>query len=144
MYHEMTYEEAKKKAHALRELGQTTVYLSKGTMPWEHAVSCEPGSSHRLEMATSARFRAVCPDTGLEFSWSFDIEPSSANGKGSYEIDADACREVTKKLKGDALAAWRNYLRDGAAKVRSKGEEWRKIADKQLTDAAILADLACG
>ncbi len=144
MMNDMTYDEAKKKATALQELGQTSVYLRGGEMPWEHVTSVEPGGSHRLEISTSVWFKAKCPETGLEFRWSFDIEPLSANGKGSYEIDAAACRNVTSKLKGDALAAWREYLRECAEKVRSKGDEWRKIADKQLTDAALLADLSCG
>lgn len=144
MMNDMTYDEAKKKATALRELGQTSVYLRGGEMPWEHVTSVEPGGSHRLEMSTSVWFKARCPETHLEFRWSFDIEPHSANGEGSYQIDAEACRAVTKRLKGDALAEWRNYLRECAAKVRAKGEEWRKVADKQLTNAALLADLSCG
>lgn len=144
MMNDMTYQEAKQKATTLRELGQTEVYLNGGEMPWEYVTSVEPGGSHRLEISTSVWFKALCPETGLRFRWSFDIEPYSANGKGSYEIDSESCRNVTKKLSGDALADWRNYLRDCAEKVRSKGEEWRIVADKQLTDAALLSDLSCG
>lgn len=138
----LTYKEAKKKAKALRDLGETSIYLNSGEMPWEHVVSVEPGGSHRLEISTSVWFKAHCPHTGLEFRWAFDIEPSSANGKGSYEIDSGACRSVTKRLNGNALKAWKSYLGECSAKVRAKGEEWQKIADKQFNDAVILSDLA--
>lgn len=140
----MTYSEALKKAAALREIGETSIYLSGGEFPWEHVVSVEPGGSHRMDISTDVRFEAQCPESGLGFRWNFDIEPRSADGKGSYEIDALACREVTKLLRGEPLAQWRVYLRECAGKVRAKGLEFQKAADRQLTDAVLLSDLACG
>ena len=140
----MTYTEVKKKAAALRELGETSIYLEKDDpcLPWGHVTKVEPGGSHRLDIATSVVFHATCPETKLDLRWFFDIEGRDANGKGHYEIDAAACMEVTGKLPAEAKETWRSYLLGCAEKVRAKGMEWRAIADKQMTDAAKLADCA--
>lgn len=95
-----------------------------------------------MEISTDARFSGTCPDTGLTFHWSVEIETPSANGRSNYQIDTEGCRKVTRLLKGDVLVQWRNYLANCAAKVREKGNEWQAIAERQLADARILADLA--
>jgi hypothetical protein len=144
MMPELTYKQAIAKADSLRDIGQTRIYLShkETDFPWQYVTDVKEGGSHRLEMSTSVRFTAKCPDSGLEFNWSFDIEPPTADGKGYYQIDTAACQQVTQQLKGPALMKWRNYLSSSSAKVRAKGMEWRGHADTQLTTAAILADLA--
>ena len=141
---DMTYAEACEKADAIKQLNAGEIYLSarNGEFPWHIADDCEPGGSHRLEISTNAWFRGTCPDTGLRFRWSFDIEPCSANGKGSYEIDSDGCREVLSKLSGKCRKKFQLYLLECAEKVKAKADEWQAITDRQMRDATILRGLA--
>lgn len=132
----------------LKALGHTEVHLygyeaPLENYPWHLATKCEEGGSHRLDMATSVRFTGYHAKSGLTFSWSFDIEDRSANGKGYYEIDTDQCRQVMQLL-GDSEAGkqFKDYLKEGAKKVRAKGVEWQKYADRQFGDAARLEALA--
>ena len=136
---DITFEAAIKNAAALKGLGQTRIYLSDKNPPWHIAQTCEPGSSHRLDISTDARFTGE--QDGLTFSWSFSIEPWEANGTGTYQIDVAACREVLGKLHGEALIQFRSYLSDCASKVAAKGAEVQTYADRQFKDAAILRDL---
>lgn len=142
MRRDMTYAEACAKADALKALDCGEIFLSTGEMPWHIATGCRPGGTHRLDMDTSVWFHGECPKTGLFFRWSFDIEPYSASGKGSYEIDAEACREVLSKLNGACREVFRDYLETCAAKVRAKGAEYQTVADRQLRDANTLSELA--
>lgn len=138
---DITYKQAKAKASALRELGQTEVYLSSDDdLPWGSATRFEPGGCHRLSMVTSGWFTAV--KDGIRFRWSFDIETRDANGKGHYEINVPYCKDVISKITGTARQQFRDYLAESSAKVRDKGNEWQGYADRQMKDAATLRDLA--
>ena len=140
---ELTYKSATRKAKSLRAVGMTEIYLhDTGDEPWHLVTSCEDGGSHRLDIATSVWFLAKDPKTGLTFRWNFDIEPHSANGKGSYEIDAPACRAVLEKLNGTARKLFREYLGRCAEKVQAKADEWQKITSRQQRDAQTLRQLA--
>lgn len=139
---DLTYDFAVANATHLKAIGQTDIYLINDPYPWSHVTECKPGGSHRLEISTTARFTAVDPTTGLRFSWSFDIEPRSANGKGQYEIDTNACRAVVKELGGEGRKQFLAYLADCATKVKSKAEEWKGYADRQFADAATLEALS--
>jgi hypothetical protein len=138
------YKEAIKLAKHYKALGMTRVYLNKdeAEKPWHLVTKCEPGGSHRLDISTSVRFFAVDPDSGLHFDWSFDIEPYEANGKGSYEIDAKACRNVLAKLPAKAAKQFREYLAECAEKVAAKGDEYFKIYQRQQADADTLRKLS--
>lgn len=140
---DITYESAIANSAALRSLGQTEIYLSAGEMPWAKATTCEPGGTHRLDMATSVWFGAD-HESGLHFRWSFDIESRSANGTGSYAIDVEACREVMKKLGPDARQKFAEYLFSCAEKVKAKGAEYQRIADRQYADAHLLRMIGQG
>lgn len=135
---ELTYEQAIEKAASLRDIGQMEVYLRDGHYPWHLVTSCEPGGSHRLEISTDVWFYAHDPNTGLIFRWSFDLEPRFASGSNSYHIDVDKIQEVLAKLRDDARAQFQQYLANCAVKVRDKGREWQKIADRQLATADAL------
>ena len=91
-----SYAEVEKSAKAIFELELGEIYLTKGDMPWDLAVSCEPGGGHRLDIATDIWFRGISR-SGVSLRWSFDIEPPSANGKATYQIDVAGCREVEKQ-----------------------------------------------
>lgn len=139
----MTYKEALEKVAHLKAIGETSIWLpDKSEKPWEYVTKCEPGGSHRLDIDTSVWFEAVEPKTQLHFRWSFDIEPYSANGKGSYEIDADSCRDVLQRLKGNSRKIFKDYLSACAFKVREKAHEWDAITQRQFNDAKILLELS--
>lgn len=131
-------------AHYLA-VGQAELYLDSqqalDTYPWEWAARVRTGGTHRLDIDTNVWFMAEHP-SGLTFSWSFDLEPYSANGKGSYEIDADACRRVLALLPLAVRGAFRTYLADCAGKVAAKAVEWRGITERQERDARVLQELA--
>lgn len=141
MLEAIDYREALKKADAYKSIGQTRIYMYDGSVfPWEHVSEVEPGGSHRLDISTSVRFSAHID--GLEFSWSWDIESRDANGKGHYEINVGACREVLSKVPATARHKLREYFAECAGKVQEKGQEWQRIADRQRRDADILHSLA--
>lgn len=140
----LTFKKAVENAAALKSLGQHDVYLRDeigDDYPWHLASDFEPGGSHRLDIATSGWF-SCNHESGLRFRWSFDIEPYSANGTGSYQIDAAACRSVMRKLNEPMRAEFRKYLLECAQKVAAKGVEWQAVADRQMSDAAQLRDIA--
>jgi len=137
---ELTYEKAIKNVAALKKLGQTDIFLHGKDVPWHIADKCQPEGTHRMDMATSVWFSGT--EKGLRFRWSFDIEPLSASGKGSYEIDVDACRKVIRSLKGKALGDFQQYLADCAAKVKARGKEFQAAAERQFSDAMTLESLS--
>jgi len=144
MWGDTFYNKVLQNAEHYRALGVAEVYIhdAEGALPWQHVSRCEPGGTHRMEIATSVWFYAddpACP--GITFRWTFDIEPSEANGRGDYRIDAEACRRIIRRLSGEARAKFRAYLADCAAKVKAKGDEWMQCAMRQQRDAAILQDL---
>lgn len=135
------YEEARKNADAYKRIGQTRIYLDRHQdAPYEKATKCEAGGMHRMDLCTSCVFSFN--EDGLLYEWHWDLEQGGSNGKGFYEINSDSCRQIMRRLKGDARIQFRKYLGDCAKKVKAKGEEWMGYANRQLTDAAILRDLA--
>ena len=126
-----TYEEAQRKAVALREIGESDVYLSEGPYPWHIADTFRAGGTHRLGMATSVWFEGTDPDTGLHYRWMFDVEGPGANGKPHFEVDAEACRETTAQLPDACRQSFREYLLSSAEKVRAKGDEYQRVAEQQ-------------
>ena len=137
---ETPWQETAAKAEACLSLGINSVYLyglNNKNMPWEFATSCAPGGSHRLDIATDVRFTAKHP-CGIEFTWSFDIEPRSANGKGSYEIDCAGIAEVLAKIPAEPAKQLREYLLDCAEKVTKRADEYQALAGRQYGDAALL------
>lgn len=128
-----------KKAKAYATVGTKEIYLTDDDeKPWEHATSCEPGSSHRLGINTSVWFRAKDPKSGLTFRWTFDIEPYTANGKGHYEVDVAGCQDVMKNLRGTARKAFSDYLRACSTAVQASGAKFQQIAQRELDTAASL------
>ena len=138
---DMTYEKAIKNADALKAIGQTRVYLFDKDVepPWHIATRCEAGCSIRLSISTSAQFHGE--QDGLTFTWFFELEDRDANGSGSTRINMVNCKRVLKKLNGQALVQFREYLSDCATAVRKQGDEYQGIADRQYRDAAVLRDL---
>lgn len=139
----ITYAQAVEQAAALRALGANRdVYLSKGPYPWHLVKMCSDGGTHRIEINTDVRFTGYDSETDLTFRWSFDIEPRSANGTGSYDIDVTGCHEVLSVLRGEAREFFRLYLLEAADKVRSKGREFENIAKRQYGTADMLTRAA--
>lgn len=136
------WKEHAKLAKHYKAIGQKEIWLSEGNdFPWMYVDSVKPGGSHRLDIATSVWFRATHP-TGLRFSWSFDIEPRSASGKGYYEIDVKGCREILDALPERARARFREYLGECAKSVEANALKFRKIAEGEFETARALKGLA--
>jgi hypothetical protein len=137
-----TYAEAISKAEHLKAIGDEEIYLyNDPNPPWQHATSCEPGSTHRIDMATDVRFRATDPATGLRFRWSFAIEPTSASGAGSYQIDVDGCRRVLALLPEPVRGEFREFLRSAADAVQKQGDQYRAVMEQQNRDADALRSI---
>ncbi len=139
-----TYRKAIKLAEHYKAIGETRICLSGDdeNKPWHLVTKCEPGGSHRLDISTSVRFYAFHPESGLNFDWSFDIEPYDANGKSHYEIDARGCSDVLAKLPSGAAQAFRKYLAECAEKVAARGDEYFKLYQRQHVDADTLRKLS--
>lgn len=135
-----TYAKAVALADHLHSIGMTEIYLDRAAnpFPWALVTSCKPGGSHRLDIDTSVRFVAFCPKSKLTFTWVWDLEPYSASGSGSYQIDAAAAKGVLSSLAGEAHLQFRLYLDECAVKVAERGRKYQELADKQLADATLL------
>ena len=145
MNRDINWREAVKIAEHYLAIGQSEVYLGGDNTtdyPWDFCISVEPGGSHRLDIDTSVWFRGSHP-SGLEFRWSFHIEPHSANGTGSYQIDTVGCERVIGLLPDRRVRLdFREYLARCAVSVREHAEKQAAYVTRQLGDAAVLERLA--
>jgi hypothetical protein len=131
-------------AEHYKALGETSIWLSEYDgcveFPWGYVSSCEPGSTHRLEISTSISFQAIAP-SGLVYHWSFDIEPRSANRTGSYRIATEEISRIMKLIPESPKKSLRSYITECAKAVRAKGDEWNTIAKEQYGTASQLEHL---
>lgn len=131
------WQEYVKQADHYQAIGETRIHLyGDAEKPWQYATGCEPGGSHRLDISTSVRFTAA--KNGLEFSWSYDIEPSSANGKGDYHIDIEGIQRVLAKLPMKTATDFVNYLKSCADAVEKRADEYQESAKRQYGTASAL------
>ena len=134
-----------KLAEHYKAIGNNEIYLAgyEGVteFPWEFVTHCEPGGSHRLEIATDVWFNAKTP-SGMEYRWSFDIEPRSANGSSSYDISVAEIRRVFQMLPDKARESFKAYLKTCATAVRKKADEWSAMVTKQYGTAWELEKLS--
>lgn len=140
----MSLDAIRQKAKALKELNITEVYVDNDAFPWRDAYACEPGGVYRLGLYVSVWFRAKDSVSGLEFSTSFDIEKSGANGSSDYQIDIDKCLNLITKLNTVCALKFKDYLRESAEKVEKRGKEYFEAAKRQLSVAAMLREAANG
>jgi|TARA_Y100000310_G_C20676131_1_gene813154 hypothetical protein len=133
-----TYESAVENADHLQALGQHERVVIDPPYPWHLVTAVGSAGSHRLDMDTSVRFVAEDAEHGLTFNWIVDVEDRSANGKGHYEIKIAMLLDIQTRLTGQPLADFQAYLRKSADAVQAKGEEWMKIARRQLDTASAL------
>jgi hypothetical protein len=139
-----TFEFALQHAEAFKEIGETKVYLDRDSeLPWEIAEHCEPGGSHRMDIATSVRFIGKHP-SGLTFHWMFDIETADANGSSEYKINTAAIVAAIQKMREPVATEFRTYLKECAEKVEKRGAEYLASAQRQYGTAAALEALAEG
>lgn len=128
-----------------KAVGWTDIHLWKEQpledFPWQYVISMEAGGGHRLDIRTSTYFTAKHP-CGLTFSWSYEIEPRTANGSNAYQIDVVGCRIVLRLLSPAMRSIFRAYLWECSRKVATKAREWREITSRQEADAATLTALA--
>lgn len=141
---ELNWRQAVEQAEHYKAIGQADVYLYGGNdddYPWEYASKVEEGGSHRLDISTNVRFSADHP-SGITFRWTFDIEPHSANGSGSYQIDTKAIEGIFPLMPEPAQRQFAKYLATCAEKVAGRGREFMQTANRQLAEAETLARLA--
>ena len=131
MFKDWSYEEVEQKADAIELIGLGDIFLSEGEMPWQLADSCESGGSHRIDIDTNVWFRGVS-ESGIPIRWSFDIEPRSANGKGTYEINVEGCHEVLAKLKEPCRSQFQHYLNDCANAVEKQARELAGAVEREM------------
>ena len=139
-----TFDFAIKNAEHIRALGMESVYLRDGSeKPWGLVTRMQSGGSHRMDIDTTVRFYAS-HESGIEFTWSVDIERREANGKSSYYIDAAGMAGVAARLPKAPRDQFLRYLSNCAAKVREKGHEYLTTARNQYGDAAVLDSIVGG
>lgn len=136
---EIHWTERVKQAELYLKLGQKRHYIySQGNdYPWEFASKVEGGGSHRLDISTSLRFTAEHP-SGLEFSWCFDIEADSANGKGHYDIQTDKLALILKKVLPACARQMRSHF---ASYIAALEENARKYEEVAARERRMVADL---
>lgn len=135
-----TLKEVEQKAAAIKELGLEEVYLDDPPFPWDLAQRCEEGGSHRLNIATVVYFYATSP-SGIKVRWSFDIEPRSASGKGTYQIDAEGCRNVLSMLPEPCKTMFREYLSRCTEKVNEQANELTAEANREYAVVKALREI---
>lgn len=140
MYKDWSFEEVEEKAEAIKAIGLDEVYLSNGEKPWHLATHCEKGGSHRLDIATNVWFSGISP-SGIPIRWSFEIEPPSANGKGTYQIDVDGCSKVLASLKEPCRAEFQRYLSNCADAVEKNAKELARLAEGERQTAQTLRSI---
>jgi hypothetical protein len=137
-----SYKEIEALVKSYKSIGQTEHHLSEGDFPWQWAYSCEEGGSHRLDISTNVWFRAKSPITGMEYRWTFDIEPWSANGSTMYQIDVVGCRKVLASLPDGVKVIFKGYLTNCARSVEKRAQEYYEFYKRQHDDAEKLLEAA--
>lgn len=144
MIEQSTWKEIVDKADLYKQLGQTKHYLYRqplSSYPWQFVTDCEGGSSHRLEISTDVRFTALHP-SGLEFSWSVEIESAEANGHGYYCILVDTIISVFALLNDPAKRKFKKYLAGCALAVRAQSDKLFNHWQSQVAAAVAMEKLS--
>lgn len=136
--HDMTYSTAISNVDALKRLGTTQVYLARNDpdIPWHIATKCEPGSMYRMGTYVDVQFSGE--QDGITFIWYFDIEPFSASGSATYQINTEGCASVMSKLPPTVRKMFRARLAECAGKVEAHANEFVAVADRQFATARAL------
>lgn len=144
MFDDKPYQDYVKQAEHHIAIGNTKIHLfgDRDEKPWEIATHCEPGSSHRLDISTSVQFtgKHLC---GLTFTWSTDIEPRSASGSGSYQLDLEGIQRVLAKLTNqECRQQFVAYLLDCAVKIEKNADSYQQEATEKYGQASVLRSAA--
>lgn len=125
--HDMTYSEAIAKAAAIKEIGDTNIYLrgrNDADLPWDKVVKVEEGSSWRLSGPSSVYL--IAEDEGLTFKWSVDFEALDASGKGVSDFDRPRLRDLMSKLPISARQSFADMLENQVlSALRKRTQEYR-------------------
>lgn len=129
--YDMTYEQALDKSEHLIALGQTTIYLRDGNVPWVIASDVEAGSSYRFNGPSGVYI--VAKVQGLTFKWNVDFEKREANGHGYSLFDRERLRDVAMKLPHPARLKFAQFLRDAVMPdLEKRTAELRDAMNKQI------------
>jgi len=111
---DLTFKDAVGVAEHLKAIGETRISLREDAddLPWSLVIDVEAGSLHRLSGPVSLRFIASHKDSGLTFTWGFDLEPREANGAGVHKFDTARIRNVMRKLPPKSQDKMRLVIRN--------------------------------
>jgi hypothetical protein len=109
-----------------KALGQTEIYLNRDedSKPWSFVTEMETGGMIRHGQSVSVWFRAKHQKSGLQFRWTFDLEPREANGSSTLQIDVSACRDVLRRLPAKPAEQLRQHLKVLALATRKDADEY--------------------
>lgn len=141
MFLDLTYKQARENVRHLKALGVTVAHLDYDeSVPWHLVNEVQEAGSHRLDMCTSLRFCAH-DESGMGYSWCFDLEPREANGSGSYHLDTPGIISMANKLPPAPRRRLAEILAESAVKVRDRAVEYENAANRQFADANALDKL---
>lgn len=127
----LTFEEAVKKADALKAIDQTTIYLRDGEYPWRFAERVEASGAYRFSGPIG--MYVIAEVDGLTFKWSVDFERREANGHGYSLFDRERLRDVAMKLPIKARKSFANLLRDAVMPdLEKRTAELRAAMNRQI------------
>lgn len=133
MMYDMTYAEALEKADALKQLGQTDVYIrdhSADGFPFDKVTRVQAGNTYRLSGPSSCYL--MFDENGLTFRLNVEFEGRDANGRGVSLFDRDRLRDVANRLSPTARSAFAKMLESKVLPpLAERTEEYRKALRQQ-------------
>lgn len=132
MIRDLSYAEALAKSDALKQLGETTVYIRSedAGFPFDKVARVEAGNSYRLSGPSSCYL--MFEENGLLFRLNVEFESRDANGKGVSLFDRDRLRDVANKLSPVGRVAFAKMLESEVLRpLAERTEEYRKALRQQ-------------
>ena len=116
-------------------------YLFDGPYPWDNVIDCKPGGMYRLGVPVDVDFDAV-HDCGLSFRWSVSLEPPSANGTGSLQIDSDKIQDTLGQLPANMQEKFAKCFTEHILKLREESANYLTTARQKSRLADFFVGLA--
>lgn len=115
------------KVEHYKALGMDRVYMDRESeIPWDLVTDIETGGTYRLGLSTSQSVIVEHP-CGLTLRWSVDLEPRSANGTGTIQIDIEKIRTMLRKCPSEVTKKLRAWMAESATTVDKHATELREL-----------------
>lgn len=121
-------------------IGDLKHYFHDEPIPWERVSEVRTGGLYRNGIPVSWDF--VVWEGPMEFIFSMDIEPPSANGTAGYALDTAAIGEAVKKLPPDVARDWSSQMATYAAKRRRELEDNKEYIRQQRAMVEFVENMA--